>query len=205
MSIFEGLSYGVATMLLIGPVFFTLLRASLEHGTRGGLVVACGIIVSDALVAVLCSSGLVLAMQHAIPPRWVAIGAGVLLLGIGARYLIMRGRGMDEHERPLGRTSLTLFASGFLVNFVNPFVFAVWIALVMRASNDPSPNGAALFLAGVLIGIFVTDIAKVLLAQRLRALISPRSLRMVYFSLGLVLLGFGMRMLVHAYGIGLGG
>jgi len=75
---------------------------------------------------------------------------------------------------------------------------------VMRASDDPSPNGAALFLAGVLIGIFATDIAKVLLAQRLRALLNPIALRRLYFMLGLVLIGFGLRMLVHAYGIRLG-
>lgn len=204
MSFLEGLSYGVATMLLIGPVFFTLLRASLEHGTRGGLAVACGIIVSDVLVAVLCTTGLVLAMQRSIPQQWIALAAGLLLLALGLRYLVIRDLAMDNQAHRSGRTTLALFASGFLVNFVNPFVFAVWVAFVMRASAFGNTGGSTNFLAGVVMGIFATDIAKVLLAQRLRALLNPITLRRLYFMLGLVLIGFGLRMLVHAYGIWLG-
>ena len=53
MPILEGLGYGVVTAFLIGPVFFTLLRAAMDYGFWGGVSVAVGIIASDILVAVI--------------------------------------------------------------------------------------------------------------------------------------------------------
>lgn len=57
MHILAGLGLGLATALLLGPVFFTLLRAALAHGFLGGAWVAAGIIVSDVVALLLCASG----------------------------------------------------------------------------------------------------------------------------------------------------
>jgi len=199
MPFLEGLGFGLATVILIGPVFFTLLKAALEQGARGGLLVALGIIASDLLIVLICLSGPARVLQHWITGPWMAIAAGVLLAGLGFRYLIAPQVMPDTDGMHRGKRPFTVFASGFLVNFINPFVFAVWLGLVMHATGKfAAGKGVLFFLLGVLLGIFLTDLTKALLAPRLKPILSPVTLKRVHTIIGMALLGFSMRAFVHA-------
>jgi threonine/homoserine/homoserine lactone efflux protein len=196
MSFWEGLSWGLATALLLGPVFFTLLRAALDHGFRGGALVAAGIIVSDVLVLVLCLSGARLVGVGFIDEQRIAFAGGILLLCMGLVYLFKKSQ---VAVRPHGfrkRDALGLFTSGFLVNFVNPFVFAVWAGLVLHATNRHGAGGerAAFFLA-VLVGILASDLLKAWLAPRLARLLSGDLLMWIRRAIGLLLLLSSARLL----------
>lgn len=203
MSFFDGSGYGIATALLIGPVFFTLLKAALDHGARGGVVVAFGIIASDIVVVLICLSGLAPLLEQFSSGRLVAMGGGVILLVLGIRYIV---RPVVQVERPIGitsRTTVGLFISGFLVNLLNPFVFVIWIALFVHARNAHGDgHGLYSFLLGTLSGIFLTDIGKAYLAHRLRPLLEPRILKRVYLAIGVALLLFSVRVFVHAARMG---
>ncbi|MBK8228608.1 MAG: LysE family transporter [Flavobacteriales bacterium] len=199
MPFLEGLGFGLATVILIGPVFFTLLKAGLEQGVRGGVLVAMGIICSDLLIVLICLSGVARVLQQWIVGPWLAIAAGALLAGLGIRCLIAPQLmpNADASQRRVGH--LALFVSGFVVNFLNPFVFAVWLGLVMHAAGRfTAGNGTSFFLAGALAGIFITDLAKALLAPRLKPALSPGTLKRVNAVIGIALLGFGLRAFVHA-------
>ena len=65
----------------------------------------------------------------------MAVIAGIILLVLGIRYIVSPGLHVERPIRATRRTTVGLFTSGFLVNFVNPFVFAIWIALVIHAKN----------------------------------------------------------------------
>lgn len=199
MPFFEGLGFGLATVILIGPVFFTLLKAALEHGVRGGVLVALGIIASDLLIVLICFSGLARVLQHWITGPWMAIAACVLLAGLGIRYLITQQVMPNTDLKHREKSLLTLFVSGFLINFINPFVVAVWLGLVMHATGKfAAGNGVLFFLLGALLGIFLTDLTKALLAPRLKPILSPATLKRVHRVIGIALLGFSIRALVHA-------
>lgn len=200
MSFITGLGYGLATALLIGPVFFTLLKASLVHGARGGILVALGIIVSDVVVVLICASSFRTLLHDPINSMAMALCASVILAALGIRYLLARVVDASAQGRPDGRSALSHFTSGFLVNFINPFVFGVWFALVAHANMaHQQDRGVTLFLCGVLTGIFASDVAKVLLAQRLKPLLSPLVLRKVHIGIGIALLLFSARALLHAW------
>ncbi len=199
MPFIEGLGCGLATALLIGPVFFTLLKASLEHGAKGGVAVALGIIVSDILIVMILHSGLARALSDLLNGAWMAIAAGLILAGLGIRYIIAQNDGMNTHARLDGKGALGLFTSGFLVNFINPFVFAVWLGLVIHASSaHPTVQGSTLFLVGALLGIFFTDMGKAVLAPRLKSALSPSVLKKVHVIIGAALVLFSIRAFVYA-------
>ncbi|MBI3234780.1 MAG: hypothetical protein HYZ42_12215 [Bacteroidetes bacterium] len=85
---------------------------------------------------------------------------------------------------------------GFLVNFVNPFVFVIWISVVALAKGRyPSETEVGIFLIAMLLGIFSTDMLKVFLAHKLRSLLKPVLLRKVFNIIGLVLIGFSFRLI----------
>lgn len=196
MAFLEGLGWGLATAVLLGPVFFTLLRASLEHGFRGGALVAAGIIVSDVIALLICLSGVSLVFHGTVGGPWVALAAGLLLIGLGLVYLLKQPRGAAVAAVMRKRDALGLFTSGFLVNFVNPFVFAVWAGLVLHATNAYGASGDRMtFLIAVLIGILASDLLKAWLAPRLARLLSGQVLRWVHRGIGLVLVLSGARVL----------
>ncbi|HQW04722.1 MAG: LysE family transporter [Flavobacteriales bacterium] len=197
LALVEGLAIGLATTVLVGPVFFTLLRASLDHGQRGGFAVALGIIASDIMVVAICSAGLSASVQRTFSGPWMALAAGVLLLVLGVSYLLKRPTNPYGRE-PLGRRGmLGLFTSGFAVNFVNPFVFAIWIGVSMRATSGYGHQGWGL-LGGALAGILISDLAKAHFAPRLRSLLTLSTLRKLYLLIGIALLVFSIRMFLHA-------
>lgn len=200
MVFLEGLGIGLATAVLIGPVFFTLLRAALQHGFRGGALVAFGIIVSDVVAAGLCLSGVTMVLKEPMSGRWFALLAAFLLAGTGVMYLLKTPRDEGEGAPLRRRDAAGLFVNGFLVNFVNPFVFAVWAAIVLRGTRGYGEGGARLlFLFAVLSGIFVSDLAKAWLAPRLKPLLAGRMLKRLYRLIGVALLVFGLRVLWYSF------
>ena len=199
MSFFEGFGFGLATALLIGPVFFTLLKAAIQHGAFGGIMVALGIIASDLLIVAICITGLVNVIGAWLAGPWMAIAAALILFGTGLHYILRPALDIDAGSRPYGLKAMGLFTAGFLVNFVNPFVFAIWIGLILHATKlHGVGSGTWTFIAGVLLGIFSTDLAKAILATQLRRVLSPFVLKRVYRVIGVILLLFGVRVLVHA-------
>ncbi len=199
MPFWEGLGFGLATALLIGPVFFTLLRASLDHGSRGGVSVAFGILVSDLLIAIICTTGTIALFRQSVKDEWIALASGIILVVLGVIYIVRPELNMDENVRLGRKNALGLMTSGFLVNFVNPFVFVIWIGFSLHASSAYGPGDDEwIFLGAILLGIFISDLTKALFAPKLRTLLSPVALKKVYRLIGIGMVLFSVRMFIHA-------
>ncbi|MBK9535860.1 MAG: LysE family transporter [Flavobacteriales bacterium] len=200
MPILEGLGYGVITAFLIGHVFFTLLRAAMDYGFWGGASVALGIITSDVLVALICMTGAIALFEGNVNEGWLALAAGIILAVLGAWYTFNSNANKDQEVRLGSKNALGLYTAGFLVNFINPFVFVVWTGYSLRASAGyAADHNEWLFIISILVGIFLTDIVKSALAPKLRKILAPHLLKKVYRGIGIVLLLFSIRVFIHAY------
>lgn len=189
MHVLEGLGWGLATALLLGPVFFTLLRAALDHGFRGGALVAAGILTSDVAALLICASGARAVFGGAVSGRTMALGGGALLFALGLMYLVKRPRTGQAKVLLRKRDALGLFTSGFLVNFVNPFVFAVWTGLVLHATNAyVDVHERTGFFVAVLVGILASDLLKAWSAPRLARFLSADVMPWVHRGISLLLL-----------------
>lgn len=187
--ILEGLGWGLATALLLGPVFFTLLRAALDHGFKGGVLVAVGIIASDILALFICATGARAVFGGVVDGQALALVGGILLFVLGLLYALRKPRNGVPKPALRKRDALGLFTSGFLVNFVNPFVFAIWTGLALHGTNAyDHPSDRAGFFTAVLIGIFLCDLLKAWLAPRLARLLSEHVMRWVYRGIAFVLI-----------------
>lgn len=196
MPFLEGLAWGLATALLLGPVFFTLLRAALDHGFRGGAVVAAGIIASDVAALLICASGARAMSGAPMNEQALALAGGALLFALGLVYLLKRPHTGPPKNTMRKRDALGLFTSGFLVNFVNPFVFAVWTGLVLHATNAYSEaDDRAVFYGAVLMGILASDLLKAWFAPRLARLLSVKVLMWVHRCVAVLLLLSSIRLL----------
>lgn len=200
MPFLEGLVVGFGLAFLIGPVFFTLLQASLRHGVWSGLAVAVGIFISDIVCVAICALGVATLLQEEQNQAYLALGGSLILIGLGLKYLIKPNISTNVDEKIGAAGYLGYAIKGFLVNFVNPFVFFVWIGIIAVGSSKYSLGGDLKFyLAGTLIGIFSTDTLKAVLAHKIKRFIKPKILTGLFRIIGFCLVAFGGRLIYFGF------
>lgn len=199
MALLVGYLVGLAMVVFIGPVVFTLLKSTLHQGRAAGMMVALGIIVSDIVVVAICTMGAARYVQDTNNLFYIGLVGAFILFGIGVRYLIKPAEIHLEEKQSYTKLARH-FAKGFLVNGVNPFVFGVWLYVISQAGKEYGYGTELyLFLGACLAGIFTTDTLKVLLSHKLQKLIQPERLRRIYRVFGVLLIGFGFRILFEIF------
>ena len=197
----DGFLVGLALVILIGPVFFTLLKTSLQHGVVAGSLVALGIIVSDILAVILCVFGASVYLKTDESRFYLALVGGVVLIALGVRYFLKKKKPEAEAIQLNTKHYIGFFTKGFLVNFVNPFVFAVWIGIIKVAGDRHGfDKNLGIYLSGTLLAIFSTDITKVFLAAKIKNILKPEILFVLYKVIGLCLVLLGLRLFYVAFG-----
>jgi threonine/homoserine/homoserine lactone efflux protein len=201
MPFLKGLLLGIGMLVFLGPVFFTLIRISVSKGRAAGISTALGIAVSDVVAILLCYWGASKFFESTSTLLTIAfILAGVFLLVLGVVYLIKIPEIGQSVQRIPVRGLISAFFNGFAVNFINPFVFMVWIAVVSLAqSSYPLGSNQVLFLSAAVLGILLGDLSKVFLATRIDAYLKPQWMRPIYRGIGLIMVAFALRMFYSAW------
>lgn len=197
--ILEGLLFGLGTIIFIGPVLFTLLNASIQHGFSGGFSVALGIAVSDVIAAALCMFGLYSVLEVYISEFNLGI-AGIIVLSIlSFRFLFFPPNDAGQKAKKSIKNLLEGFTYGFLVNFVNPFVFAVWLGTIAYASEKYGEENISEFVVAMIGAIFFIDTTRAYFAVYLNKWLSPKHLKMLFRIFGAILFAFVFRIIYHLW------
>jgi threonine/homoserine/homoserine lactone efflux protein len=201
--ILNGIFSGVVLAFLIGPVFFTIIQTSIERGFRSGFFVAVGVSVSDALYISVSYLGIYQIFDKGNFREYLAyIGGGVLLL-FGIYYALIKSRKLDRFEPNHLKTSnpVRLLMKGFIINGLSPMVLIFWIGAVGVATTKfgyTSPGEAIPYFAAIVATVFLTDIIKAKLADKLRLALTPGFIRRLNIAVGILLIVFGARLIVIA-------
>ncbi|MGE0560583.1 MAG: LysE family translocator [Flavobacteriales bacterium] len=204
MALFHGYLLGLGFVIFLGPVFFYLLKCTLDGGFLSGLSVALGIIFGDFLCIVICSLGAIAFFEDASNQFWIGIVGGIILLILGLKFIFNPKINTETENKVRVKLSkanyAAYFTQGFLINFINPFVFVVWISVIGVAKSEyPDTNDLFMFLGAALLGIFSTDLLKVLTAHRIKKFLSPKHLINIYRVFGVILLVFGIWAIVYCF------
>jgi len=195
MVFLEGLAIGLAMIIFVGPVFFLLLNSSIQFGARAGVGVAMGIIVSDIVCAALCWFGLTSFINVGQNQFWFGVIGCLVLLFLGISYLLKKTQ-IEADNSYHANGFHNFFLKGFSVNFFNPFVFVVWIGMYEYGKQKFYGKGELfLFLASILLGIFMMDLTKVFLSKKIRKYISVQKLGVIFKVTGVLLILFALRLL----------
>jgi threonine/homoserine/homoserine lactone efflux protein len=198
MEIVTGLLLGLSTLLFIGPVFFYLVQSSIEAGIRAGLSVAIGIILGDLIYVYIILKGFATFFQDPQHQRWMAILGAILLLGLGIKYIFKPTLKKEFDKKTISGSYWYYGLNGFLLNFVNPFVLAVWIGFyTINQSKFSDQNSVIISLLTTLIIIFITDCIKAFFAQKFRNFMTAERFKTAYRIFGIVMLIFGIRLLLN--------
>ena len=194
MYLLWGYLIGLGTVIFIGPVLFTLLKATWQRGHRAGIAVALGIIVSDIIVVGVCyagSSAFSKEVDQYVPKFWIGMAGAALLLALGIKYILNPGSSLMASVTTKADHPLAFFTRGFLINTLNPSVFVVWVAIIETWSKQLGYGYSMVaFLFMALLGIFSMDMTKVFTANFIKPYMTPRILDYIYRGIGGLLLLF---------------
>jgi threonine/homoserine/homoserine lactone efflux protein len=203
--ILKGLITGIIMAILIGPVFFALIQASIEKGVKSGVLMAIGISMSDTAYITFTYFGISQFSESAKFKIFLAIAGGLIMFVFGIR---MFTRPVYHHSSKIhlgdAEAAYWKIFKGFILNGINPFVLLFWIGIVSLVTVhwEYTSGKALIFFLTLLTTIFLTDVGKVYLAHNLRNSITPRFMSIINRVVGIVFIILGIRLLFFAYNLG---
>jgi threonine/homoserine/homoserine lactone efflux protein len=195
MAVITGILLGLSTLAFIGPVLFYLLKSALESGFKAGVAVASGIIIGDIICVFLAFYGAEKFFNDSSNLKWISLGGAIILLTIGLKYFLKPTLTTEVNGKFKQKNIGIYFINGFLINFVNPFVFAVWFGFVSYNQTKFNTSETITSLITTLIVIFATDLLKAYFSNRLITLIKPKKLRFIFKVFGVIMIVFSIRLL----------
>ncbi len=193
----EGMLIGATLVVMIGPITFTILDASLSGGIPRGAVTAFGMWCSDALYIGLCYFGaqqLRLSMQSEDTVQMVSLIGGVVLITIGVLIWTGRHRLQSVRRRHPVVQLPGHWLRGFMVNTFAPFSIFFWptVTLTLVIPRAVSTAHAASFYVGVMAVIITGDMLKTVFAAWISRRIPPSVVVKIRVLLALLFLVAGV-------------
>ena len=130
-----------------GPVSAAIVSESPRQGWRVGPLVAAGHTGLELIMVIVISFGLAAGLARPPIQRVISLAGGVLLLFIGASYVVQALRGRirlpqpEEHVPP--QTATNLLGLGALTTISNPFWYTWWVTVAAGYLAQASELGIA--------------------------------------------------------------
>ena len=193
----EGLLTGAALSLMLGTVFFSLLRNSLQYGYKTGFYIASGVIVCDVLFIALALLSHKFALFLKTYQIEVSLVGGSILILMGIIMFIKAGpKTMAEGNLIEAKSSWYYFFNGFLLNLLNPVNFFSWLAISTMLTIRFNFNimDKCYFFGASLVSIFTVEILIAVGASKIKRWITPLILKRINQISGLIFIGIGIKL-----------
>jgi len=193
-AIISGIGIGIVLTFITGPVFFALIKTSIEKGFHAGVALALGVVTSDVVFVGTIIFG---SQLFDIPPavkEWLGIAGSIILFSIGIYFLLKKADVSYNMHTPASVNRAGYFFKGFLMCIFNPTLLFHWITVIGTASTvyhlgvpHRQLKIAIMFLT-ILIVQFGADTTKAFYANKLRDRISVKLVHRLNYIAGIALI-----------------
>ncbi|TFF34100.1 LysE family translocator [Mucilaginibacter psychrotolerans] len=179
-AIISGIGFGLVLTFLTGPVFFALIKTSIEKGFHAGVALALGVVCSDVVFvgAILFGSQL-----FTVAPQtktFIGVLGSLILFAVGVYYLFKKSDVNYANTVPSAVDRAGYFFKGFLMCIFNPTILFHWTVVIGAAStvyhggvHNRTLKIAIMFIT-ILVVQFGLDTTKAFYADKLRDRISVK-------------------------------
>ncbi|MDH7463378.1 LysE family translocator [Chitinophagaceae bacterium 26-R-25] len=196
----KGLALGLVLAMSVGPVIFTVIKQSLNNGKEGGFSFVAGVWISD-FVLVFISNIFSEAVSTLLEfKKIIGYGGSSFLIGLGLFYIFFKK--VTVKQSPTGDQMLftkkdffKISLQGFLINTLNPSVILFWLVNATTFSLSHTLEQRIIIFSTCLILNMAADVAKVLLAGKLRKRLTLHNISIINKISGTLLIGFGIALL----------
>jgi len=194
---FTGISLGFFLSFMIGPVFFILIETSITKGFKAALTFDSGVILADIcfiMIAYFSSFQLINSIKDD-PALFLFGGMIMLTYGIISFVRLQKLKKAEIHVESASYKNnyFSLFAKGFLLNFINVGVLGFWLAIIITIGPQLEMEHGKMinFFLFVILAYLTTDIFKILLAKQLQSKLTPSNILKVKKISSILLIVFG--------------
>src|SRR5690606_39948920 len=106
---------------------------------------------------------------------------------------------IEEEARDIIRKDyFSLFAKGFLLNFINIGVLGFWLAIIITwgPQLDLDPTRIFIFFTAIICTYLIIDIGKIMLAKQLRSKLTISNISKIKKAISILLMIFGLALLI---------
>jgi threonine/homoserine/homoserine lactone efflux protein len=199
-AIWKGITLGLFLSIAVGPVLFSIIKQSINNGVKGGLAFVAGVSLSD--ISLVIASNFFTVLFTALNARREEIGiiGSTFLISVGVYYLFFKKvkineQGTQHITKFRKRDYLKLFMAGYLMNTLNPAIIIFWLT-TSTAFIDHGFEQKIFIFSIALLFVLSADIAKVVLAGKLRKRLTVKNISLLNRINGIILIGFGIALIV---------
>jgi len=196
--IWQGILAGASLSLMLGTVFFSLLRNSLQYGYKTGFYIAAGVVACDCIyVSIsLLSHNLVSLLksyqfQISVIGGAILVVSGILMLIKSAPPIVV-GKLIETKSK----SNWYFFLNGFLLNILNPINFISMLALstMLNVRFNYNISSQTVFFVACLSSIFLVEVLIAYGATKIKPWITPLILQRINQLSGLVFIAIGLKL-----------
>lgn len=198
-ALIKGITLGLLLAISVGPIVFAVIKQSLNNGTVGGLSFIAGISVSDIMLVLFANvftSYFSFLISH---KKVLAIVASAFLIAVGVYYLFFKKVQVNKEGEQVVvfRTAdhLKIFTMGFFMNIFNPGIIVFWLTTATTFLDHSVRQRAIIFITALVLAL-LADVAKVVLANRIRKKLTPKNIHRINQVNGLILVIFGIAIIL---------
>jgi threonine/homoserine/homoserine lactone efflux protein len=205
-AVLKGLALGFVLALSVGPIIFTIIKQSLNSGHKGGFSFVAGVWVSDIILVVLSNTVSSLVNQMLEHKSAIAIAGAAFLVSMGVYFAFFKkahlpAEAEGKETRFRKRDMARIFASGFIINTLNPGVILFWLGNATVLSVDHTLQERIIIFSVCLLINMAADVGKVMGAGALRSKLTLRTLTIVNKISGSLLILFGLALVLFSHKI----
>lgn len=197
---------GFVLALSVGPIIFTIIKQSLNSGHKGGFSFVAGVWVSDIILVILSNTVSSLVNQMLEHKSAIAIAGAAFLVSMGVYFAFFKkahlpAEAEGKETRFRKRDMARIFASGFIINTLNPGVILFWLGNATVLSVDHTLQERIIIFSVCLLINMAADVGKVMGAGALRSKLTLRTLTIVNKISGSLLILFGLALVLFSHKI----
>jgi amino acid exporter len=197
--IVSGIGLGIVLSFLTGPVFFALIKTSIEKGFYAGLALASGVVISDFIymtITLFGTSFLSFESTYRIP---IGIVGSIILLSIGLYYLLKKVKITYQDESSKIKHA-GYFFKGFFMCIFNPFILLYWVSVtsgVYSIYGNLTSHQIIPFFGAILLTLFGMDTLKAYFAHKLRYKIKEKTIQNLNKIAGTLIIIFALKLIYN--------
>ncbi|MBB2149361.1 LysE family translocator [Pedobacter gandavensis] len=198
-AILQGVGAGILFSFLTGPVFFSMIKTSIEKGFKAGFSLAVGVIFSDIIFITLTIFSAQFVDYKSEYFQYIGIVGGLFLFGIGLYYLFNKVKVSYDVGEIAKIKKRGYILKGFLMCLLSPTTLMFWIMVggIISVQLHLTMAEKVVFFIVAMATQLTVDGIKTYYAAKLRYRIKERTIQNLNRIAGAVIIIFAIRLFIE--------
>lgn len=183
-----GLPIGIVFSFALGPVFFSIIKTSLQNGFRSAVWISLGVILADMTLLGFAYSSVEAFLPKGVDVAyWIQLIGGLVLLVFGIVTILKK----NENTEGVAADSTLIIkniSTGFFLNIINPANFAEWVGIagLLKTKYHFETYENFSFYGGALLAVLFTELLVAYFAEKLRRFLNPQVMQNINMTAGII-------------------